>query len=123
MTITVSGSSLTFNDSTTQTSAYGVAKAWIQFNGSSSAIAGSFNITSITKNGTGDYTLNFTTAMPNTGYAVVGMSGSPAAADTVCDFVAGSGTVTNTGSVRFGVRTLDARHYDATIICISVFSS
>jgi hypothetical protein len=107
----------------TQNGMTGIAKAWIQFNGSTSAIAGSFNITSITKNSTGDYTLNFTTAMPNTGYAATGMSGSPGTADTVCDFVAGSGTVTNTSSVRFGVRTFGGLWLDVPIVCVAVFSS
>jgi hypothetical protein len=48
----------------------GIAKAWVNFNGSTATINGSFNISSITKNGTGDYFANFTTAMPNTTYAV-----------------------------------------------------
>jgi hypothetical protein len=123
MTITVSGSSLTFNDSTTQDTAKGTAKAWLNYNGSTNNILGSFNVSSVTVNGTGDYSVNFTTAMPSTGYAVTGMSGTPSTADTVCDFVAGSGTVTNTGSVRFGVRTFGGAYYNATIICISVFSA
>jgi hypothetical protein len=36
------------------------------------AIRGSGNVTSITDNGTGDYTVNFTTAMPDANYAVAG---------------------------------------------------
>lgn len=48
----------------------GSAKAWVNFNGTGTvAIRGSFNVSSITDNGTGDYTLNFTTAMPNANYA------------------------------------------------------
>ena len=46
----------------------GIAKAWVQFTGSSATINGSFNVSSITRNGTGDYTANFTTAMPDTNY-------------------------------------------------------
>lgn len=42
------------------------AKAWVNFNGTSTvAIRESGNVTSITDNGTGDYTTNFTTAMPD----------------------------------------------------------
>lgn len=49
----------------------GSAKAWVNFNGTGTvAIRASFNVTSITDNGTGDYTVNFTTAMPNTNYAI-----------------------------------------------------
>jgi hypothetical protein len=52
--------------------AYG-CRAWINFNGTGTpAIRGSGNVSSITDNGTGDYTINFTTAMPDTNYSCVG---------------------------------------------------
>ena len=55
------------------TVAQGVSRAWVNFNGTGTvAIRASFNVTSITDNGTGDYTLNFTNAMPNASYAAVG---------------------------------------------------
>jgi hypothetical protein len=48
-------------------------RAWVNFNGTGTvAIRGSGNVTSITDNGVGDYTVNFTTAMPDVNYAVVG---------------------------------------------------
>lgn len=47
--------------------------AWVNFNGSGVvAIRDSFNVSSITDNGTGDYTVNFTTAMANANYAPAG---------------------------------------------------
>lgn len=50
--------------------AYG-CRAWVNFNGTSTvAIRASGNVTSITDNGTGNYTVNFTTAMPDANYAV-----------------------------------------------------
>ena len=49
----------------------GSAKAWVNFNGTGTvAIRASYNVSSITDNGTGNYTINFTTAMPDTNYAV-----------------------------------------------------
>lgn len=52
--------------------AYG-CRAWVNFNGTGTvAIRGSGNVSSITDNGTGNYTINFTTAMPDTNYAVGG---------------------------------------------------
>ena len=46
-------------------------RAWVNFNGTGTvAIRGSGNISSITDNGVGDYTLNFTTALQNGNYAV-----------------------------------------------------
>lgn len=48
------------------------AKAWVNFNGTGTpAIRASFNVTSITDNGTGDYTVNFTTALTDTNYCPV----------------------------------------------------
>jgi len=48
------------------------ARAWVNFNGTGAvAIRESGNVSSITDNGTGDYTVNFTTAMPDTNYASV----------------------------------------------------
>jgi hypothetical protein len=49
-------------------------RAWVNFNGSGTiAIRGSGNVSSITDNGTGDYTINFTTAMPDVNYGFAGM--------------------------------------------------
>lgn len=75
-TLTIS----TLSDGTNSTSATnpirGSAKAWVNFDGgnlnTAGTINGSFNVSSITVNGTGLYTVNFTTAMPNTNYAFVG---------------------------------------------------
>ena len=53
------------------TVAQGSAKAWVNFNGTGTvAIRASFNVSSITDNGTGDYTLNFTNAMVDANYSV-----------------------------------------------------
>jgi hypothetical protein len=50
----------------------GVAKAWCNFNPSGTpTISSSFNVSSLTRNGTGDYSLNFATAMVDANYATV----------------------------------------------------
>jgi len=69
-TLTIS----TLSDGTNSTSAtnciQGSAKAWVNFNGTGTvAIRASYNVSSITDNGTGVYTINFTTAMPDANYA------------------------------------------------------
>jgi hypothetical protein len=73
-TITVS----TLNDDTgvlaTQNGMTGICKAWVNYNGAAQTVRGSFNVSSVTYNGVADYTVNFTTNMPNTNYAVVGSS-------------------------------------------------
>jgi hypothetical protein len=51
-------------------------KAWVNFNGTGTvAIRASSNVSSITDNGTGDYTVNFTTAMTDANYAMSGFAG------------------------------------------------
>jgi 3',5'-cyclic AMP phosphodiesterase CpdA len=48
-------------------------RAWVNFNGTGTvAIRASGNVSSITDNGTGDYTVNFTTALPDANYVVSG---------------------------------------------------
>lgn len=48
-------------------------RAWVNFNGTGTvAIRASFNVSSITDNGTGDYTVNFTTSMPDANYSFSG---------------------------------------------------
>jgi hypothetical protein len=73
MGMKVNGTSgLTFPDTTTLASAgQASVRAWVNFNGTGTvAIRAAYNVTSITDNGTGDYTVNFTTAMPDANYAV-----------------------------------------------------
>jgi hypothetical protein len=48
-------------------------RAWVNFNGTGTvAIRASFNVSSITDNGTGQYAVNFTTAMLDVNYAAIG---------------------------------------------------
>ena len=101
--------------------AYG-CRAWVNFDGTGTpAIRGSGNVSSITDNGVGDYTVNFTTALADTNYcAVVG------------------GCYTNNGTIErnFGpttelfttttLRILSSDQtsgggLDAEVVCVSIF--
>jgi hypothetical protein len=54
-----------------------MCRAWVNFNGTGTvAIRASGNVSSITDNGTGDYTVNFTTAMVDANYSVVISAGN-----------------------------------------------
>jgi len=53
---------------------YGSAKAWVRWNGSTAAILGSYNVSSVTRISTGYYTINMTTALANANYAIAGSS-------------------------------------------------
>jgi len=62
------------------------ALAWVNFNGTGTvAIRSSYNVSSITDNGTGDYTVNFATALSDANYS--------------CVFGALAGSLTNVTSV------------------------
>mgnify|MGYP003643776522 FL=1 len=49
-----------------------MAKAWVNFN--QATVNDSYGVSSITDNGTGDYTITFTTAMANANYSITGMA-------------------------------------------------
>lgn len=50
----------------------GSAKAWVNFNGEGTlAVRRSFNVTSVIDSGTGIYTVNFTTSMPDANYSTL----------------------------------------------------
>jgi hypothetical protein len=110
-----------------------MCRAWINFNGTGTpAIRGSGNVSSITDNGTGDYTINLTTAMPDVNYCVSGSSantnytatnsgyaggfGLKSAAFTTSAFTIGTSDVTRTSTALNIVAASDASH-----ICITVF--
>jgi hypothetical protein len=82
MSITVGGTTITLNSGSVLQDPPGTApsylcRAWVKFNGTGTvAINGSGNVSSITDNGTGNYTVNFTTAMPDANYSVSGASGA-----------------------------------------------
>lgn len=64
------------SNSTPEEIQQGRAKAWVNFNGKGTIeINDDYNVSSITDNGTGRYTVNFTNAMSNANYAVA-VSGS-----------------------------------------------
>jgi hypothetical protein len=87
--------------------ASGLAKAWVNFNGTSTvAIRASYNVSSITDNGTGDYTVNFTTAMVDANYAAVGSAGRGAAGTGGRQLATNSGTNPTTSACR--ITTTDA---------------
>ena len=65
----LSNNNNSFNVSTNSI-AEGYSKAWVNFNGTGTiVIRDKFNVNSITDNGIGDYTVNFTNALVNNGYA------------------------------------------------------
>ena len=71
---TITKGSTTLNtDEIVDTNSSQVCKAWVNFNGTGTvAIRDSFNVSSITDNGTGDYKVNFTSNMTTINYTISG---------------------------------------------------
>lgn len=104
------------------------ARAWVNFNGTGTvAIRASGNVSSITDNGTGDYTVNFTTAMADANYAVTGSAQYDTASNTSADLFAGvqpvrRSTAFATTGVRVGTcRPSDGVNLDFIAVSVAIF--
>ena len=96
-------------------------RAWVNFNGTGTvAIRASGNVTSITDNGTGNYTVNFTTAMPDAKYATSATCIDYSFGSVICIQSVSSNYTTS--AVR--VLTLQkgaSAFFDPEIACVSIF--
>lgn len=115
----------TLNSSTgvlaSQNGMTGICKAWVRFDGTvatPSTIYGAFNVSSVTRNGTGDYTINFTTAMPNVNYCIVATTQGARVimGTTLANYATGSCNVT---SYDVG----GSAYFNANPINVVIFSS
>ena len=97
----------------------GIAKAWVSFTGSTAVINASFNVSSITRNGAGDYTVNFTTAMPSANYVCAGMAVYASGVSTL-SFV--SGTIATSG-FRFLNLTSSGTSSDSSTVTVATFGA
>jgi hypothetical protein len=100
--------------------AYG-CRAWVNFNGSGTpAKRGDGNITSITDNGTGNYDVNFATAMPDANYATTATAGAGGGTTNV--FVtAPYATANTTSSIRIGIHNAGGSLVDVGYVFVAVF--
>ena len=84
MSTTISGTSgVTFPDSTSMQTGQQACKAWVNFNGTGTvAIRAAYNVSTVTDNGTGSYTVNITSALIDANYAAnVSIAGVPGTSD------------------------------------------
>jgi len=98
--------------------AYG-CRAWVNFNGTGVvAIRASGNVTSITDNGTGDYTVNFTTAMPDANYNASGSASNVSGGTLICPV---SAATMLTSSLRiYSVNTVGSV-VDSDAVSVAIF--
>lgn len=98
--------------------AYG-CRAWVNFNGTGTvAIRASGNVSSITDNGTGDYTVNFTNAMPDANYAA-----AQAAGDATLNGRQSFGfqATPTTTTYRVLTTTFGGANFDASYVTVTIF--
>ena len=95
------------------------ARAWVNFNGTGTvAIRASGNVSSITDNNTGDFTVNFTTAMPDADYSTVGTV-DWTDNNSAQFFIRSNVTPTVNGIQVATIRGLSTV-YDPTICCVTI---
>jgi hypothetical protein len=80
------------------------------------AIRASGNVSSITDQGVGDYTINITTALTDINYSIVGFAGDNGR------IITGRGIAFTTSAIRIGcfVATSQAQE-DQSVICAAIF--
>lgn len=101
----------------------GTAKAWVNFNGTGTvAIRRAFNVSTITDNGPGNYTVNFTNAMPDANYCVTQMLSAQGSNNDGGHAVIAWGTTLGVSSFNAVTDQRAAGEYDPTYVMFSIFS-
>ena len=99
------------------------ARAWVNFNGTGTpSIRAGGNVSSITDNGRGDYTINFATALPDANYAIAGFATYPLSDQALGLVTYGNDFAPSSGSVR--IKTGDTASYnlrDSEFINVAIF--
>ena len=99
-------------------------RAWVNFDGTGTvAIRDNFNVSSITDNGAGDYTVNFTTAMANANYAVAisGKQNGGSAAIPIPHYNASGVMTTTSMTFFFSESNSYGTKRDSEIVCFMAF--
>jgi len=120
MSLVLDGSNgITFPSGSTQNAA---CAAWVSFTGTTGAINASYNIASVTRTGTGLYTIVFTNALTDANYAVVGMGQRLSSDGNNAGFVALNHS-SNPTTTTFYLATMDnaANQLDQNKVSVAVF--
>lgn len=99
----------------------GLAKAWVNFNGvpATPTIRASHNVSSVTKNGTGVYTINFSSAMADANYVVSLAAAAPGAISRPYDDV----TARTTTTIRVVLFDVSGNQLDASVFNVVIFGN
>ena len=103
----------------------GSAKAWVNFNGvTTTTIRASFNVSSVTRNATGNFTVNFTNALADANYAATMSLAAPDVGNGVVvksPSVTGTPDLKSTTQLQIIVTNASAVYVDGSQIYVSVF--
>lgn len=122
--INLTGGSQGFVTPTSGSAPYYGARAFVNFNGTGTvAIRGSSNVSSITDNGTGSYTINFSTAMSDTNYTLVGTGEHDSGTNLDILVIDGDVTVSSplATSVRINVLSFQGVMRDSRFCNVAIF--
>jgi hypothetical protein len=112
------------NSTSTTNCVQGSAKAWVNFNGTTSpgTIRASYNVSSVTKAATGNYTMNFATAFADANYCFVfGGKDSDDPLGYPTPGLALSSTNSTTQLQLLFNYPANALNYDAAAYCVAIF--
>ena len=99
-----------------------MCRAWVNFNGTGTvAVRASGNVSSITDNGTGDYTVNFTTAMVDANYAITGTTGNADVVNRYRNISVRGQATTLVGSVRVETGYSNTSAVDGDPVSVAIF--
>jgi hypothetical protein len=96
------------------------ARAWVNFNGSTASIRASGNVSSVTRNSTGNYSMSMSTAMPDANYSITATGGGGTGSRAVIVSVDSESAVPTTTSVRFQVRNADNSDMDCDRVFVAI---
>lgn len=99
-----------------------LCRAWVNFNGSTGTRNASFNISSVVRNGTGDYSIYFANAMIDANYSAAGIGRRNTAGTNITqlEFAANTTSLQNT---MCQIKTFDNNNtaVDSDTVCVAIF--
>ena len=119
--VTITNTSPNQLTTTSGSPAYYGARAWVNFNGTTGGIRASVNVSSVTRNGTGDYYVNFSTAMPDANSSVVATCKSVASSTQGCVATIWSGGINTTYVHFYTLQQNTSGLVDSDTVCVSTF--
>lgn len=127
MPITVGGTNITLNSGSvlqdpTGTAPSYLSRAWVNFNGTGAvSIRASGNVSSITDNGVGDYTVNFSTAMPDANYAATSIGPSIGNSGGAFQVAQNTAATPTASAYRLNVQSVGGTMTDNAFVSLAFF--